>query len=278
MTTNCKSTKTLSEQVSGRNVISYSSGIKQFDRRNIEFFPGQVILVGSRPSMGRTTLLFYLYYNLWNSNRLPQCFITNEENGEQAYTRLITTATGIELTTLNKKLGGLNEMNDEILLSEQNFILSSQSSWELIKAELITLIGEKGIKAVYLDKIQGLYSSSFANNREQELSGIIRDIKSFAMENQLIFFISSSLIRSVERREGKRPQISDMRESGALEEFADTVFLLHRPVVYGITDDENGNSLRNVAELIIAKNRFGTTGDFYFSFDAEIPNFGEPIR
>lgn len=278
MTTNCKSTKTLSEQVSGRNVMSYSSGIKQFDRRNIEFFPGQAILVGSRPSMGRTTFLFYLYYNLWNSNRLPQCFITNEENGEQAYTRLITTATGIELTTLNKKLGGINEMNDEILQSEQNFILSSQSSWEVIKAELITLIGEKGIKAVYLDKIQGLYSEKKYKSRKQELSYIISDIKEFAVDNQVVFILSSALGRSVERREGKYPILSDLRESGALEEYADTVFLLHRPIMYGITDDENGNSLRNVAELRIAKNRFGTTGDFYFSFYAEIPKFGELIR
>lgn len=258
--------------------MSYSSGIKQFDRRNIEFFPGQAILVGSRPSMGRTTFLFYLYYNLWNSNRLPQCFITNEENGEQAYTRLITTATGIELTTLNKKLGGINEMNDEILQSEQNFILSSQSSWEVIKAELITLIGEKGIKAVYLDKIQGLYSEKKYKSRKQELSYIISDIKEFAVDNQVVFILSSALGRSVERREGKYPILSDLRESGALEEYADTVFLLHRPIMYGITDDENGNSLRNVAELRIAKNRFGTTGDFYFSFYAEIPKFGELIR
>jgi replicative DNA helicase len=275
MTTNCKSTKTLSEQLTKNKRISYPSGISPFDRKKIEFVPGQVVLVGSRPAIGRTMFLFYLYNNLWKSNRFPQCFVTNEENEEQAYARLVSTATGIELSSLLQKFNTLDTQNDEILHSEQNFILSSQSKWEIIKAELTDLIEEKGIKAVYLDKIQGLFSSTFATNREQELSYIIRDIKNFAVEMQVIFFISSSLTRAVERREGKYPILSDLRESGALEEYADTVFLLHRPVMYGITLDENGDSLQNIAELRIAKNRFGPTGDFRFSFHAEIPQFGE---
>jgi len=273
--TRFKTIKELSGAVTNHIEISYPTGIRQFDRHKVKFVPGQVVLVGSRPAMGRTMFLFYLYYNLWKSNHFPQCFITNEENENQAFARLACTVTGIELSSFHEKYAALCTPDDEILQSDQNFILSGQSSWEVIKSELTTQIGEKGIKAVYLDKIQGLISSTISHNREQELSYIIRDIKNFALEKQVIFFISSSLSRAVERREGKRPQLSDLRETGALEEFCDTVFLLHRPIMYGITDDENGNSLRNLAELNIAKNRFGITCDILFNFDSKIPAFGE---
>ncbi len=272
--TKFKSLKELSGAVTNHIEIRYPTGIRQFDRHKVKFVPGQVVLVGSRPAMGRTMFLFYLYYNLWKSNHFPQCFITNEENEDQAFARLACTVTGIELSSFHEKYAALVTPDDEILQSDQNFILSGQSSWEVIKAELLALTEEKGIKAVYLDKIQGLWSSQSFVTREQELSYIIRDIKNFALEKQVIFFISSSLVRLVERREGKYPFLSDLRESGALEEYADTVFLLHRPVMYGITDDENGNSLKNVAEMRIAKNRFGPTGEMNFSFDSNIPAFG----
>jgi replicative DNA helicase len=85
----------------------------------------------------------------------------------------------------------------------------------------------------------------------------------------------SQLNRSVESREGKRPQLSDLRESGAIEQDADLVLFIHRPEYYGITEDDSGNSLLGVAEIIIAKHRNGATGDIHLSFKKELAKFSE---
>jgi hypothetical protein len=82
--TKFKTIKELSGAVTNHIEISYPTGIMQFDRHKVKFVPGQVVLVGSRPAMGRTMFLYYLYYNLWKSNHSPQCFITNEENENQS--------------------------------------------------------------------------------------------------------------------------------------------------------------------------------------------------
>jgi replicative DNA helicase len=83
------------------------------------------------------------------------------------------------------------------------------------------------------------------------------------------------LNRSVESREGKRPQLSDLRESGAIEQDADLVLFIHRPEYYGITEDDSGNSLLGVAEIIIAKHRNGATGDVHLSFKKELAKFSD---
>lgn len=255
--------------------IKYDSGIKAFNKLNLEFTPGQVVLVGSRPSVGRTMFLLYLYFNFWKANGLPQAYISNEENESQLLHKLISTTMGIKLNEIPEKFGDLKYSYSNIYKSDDNLFYFSQSSWEDLKTKVTYLVNDKGIKFIYLDKIQGLYSDEKFRNRDQELGFIIRDIKKLAVRNQVTFFISSSLSRSVEHREGKRPYLCDIRESGALEEFSDTVMLVHRPEVYGITEDEMGNSLLSLAELIVIKNRQGATGDLLFKFDSRIPRFEE---
>jgi len=270
-----KNVKQLTESELTVTQTNYDSGIAAFSRLNTDYRPGQVILLGSRPGVGRTMFLLFLFYNCWKSNGISQVFISNEEEESQVHRKLIATVTGIKLNDIGRKFGDPAFTYPSILKSEDNFILSRQTSWEELKLDILQLVKENGVKVVYLDKIQGLFSNEKFNNRDQELGYIIRDIKKIAVENQLLFFISSTLNRSVEQREGKRPHLSDIRESGALEEFCDTVFLLHRPEVYGITEDESGNSLMNVAELNIRKNRFGPTGNLHFTFNNQIPRFEE---
>lgn len=268
--------KSISELVQGDLLFSktkYASGLDEFDRLKMEFNPGQVILLGARPSVGRTLFMLYLYYNFWKANGLPQVFISNEENEAQILHKLISTTMGIKYHEIPEKFGDLQYSYSNIYKSEDNLLFYSQAPWEELKAKIIWLIKDKGIKFLYLDKIQGLYSDEKFRNRDQELGFIIREIKKIAVQNQVIFFVSSSLSRSVEYREGKFPYLCDIRESGALEEFSDTVMLLHRPEVYGITEDEMGNSLLKLAELFVRKNRNGGTGTLRFKFDNQIPRF-----
>jgi|GEM_PF-1504937 len=254
---------------------SYHTGIEEFSKLSIEFSPGQVVLVGSRPAVGRTMFLLFLYHDIWKSNGLPQAYISNEESEEKLLHKLIATTTGISINNVTAKFGSPEFPYSDIYLSKDNLLMFSQSSWEELREEIMWLIKEKGIKFFYLDKIQGLQTDETFRNRDQQLGFITREIKKIAVQNQVVFFLGSSLSRSVERREGKYPYLSDIRESGALEDFCDTIFMIHRPEVYGIMEDECGNSLIGIAEILLKKNKHGRTGELTFRFNNHIPRFEE---
>lgn len=113
-------------------------------------------------------------------------------------------------------------------------------------------------------------------NREQEVSNISRALKSIAKELNVPVIALSQLNRSVEIRTGsKRPQLSDLRESGAIEQDADMVIFIHRPEKYGILLDDEGNSLKGLAEIIVAKHRNGALGDIHLRFVGEFTKFVE---
>ncbi len=120
----------------------------------------------------------------------------------------------------------------------------------------------------------GISSSLAILFREQEVSNISRSLKSIAKELDIPIIALSQLNRSVEMRSGnKRPQLSDLRESGAIEQDADLVLFIHRPEYYGIDVDEEGNSLKGVAEIMVAKHRNGPTGDILLKFIREFAKF-----
>ena len=130
------------------------------------------------------------------------------------------------------------------------------------------------IQAIVIDYLQLMTGSKDSGSREQEVSNISRSLKSIAKELDIPIIALSQLNRSVEMRSGnKRPQLSDLRESGAIEQDADLVLFIHRPEYYGIDVDEEGNSLKGVAEIIVAKHRNGPTGDINLKFIREYAKF-----
>jgi replicative DNA helicase len=132
------------------------------------------------------------------------------------------------------------------------------------------------IQCVVVDYLQ-LMTTGMDNrgSREQEVSNISRSLKAIAKELNIPIIALSQLNRSVESREGKRPQLSDLRESGAIEQDADIVIFIHRPEYYGITEDENQNPTKGIAEIIIAKHRNGATGDIHLTFRRELAKFSD---
>ena len=117
------------------------------------------------------------------------------------------------------------------------------------------------------------------NNRQEEVSTISRSLKGLAKELDIPVIALSQLSRSVEQREGaegKRPQLSDLRESGAIEQDADMVLFVHRPEYYHILQDEKGNDLHGMAQIIIAKHRKGATGDVLLRFEGQFTRFANP--
>jgi replicative DNA helicase len=139
------------------------------------------------------------------------------------------------------------------------------------------LVREHGVRTLIIDYLQLMNASGMSfGSREQEVSMISRSLKGLAKELNIPIIALSQLNRGVESRqgnEGKRPQLADLRESGAIEQDADIVCFIHRPEYYRITEDERGNSLVGIAEIIVAKHRNGPTGIANMRFDNEYARF-----
>jgi replicative DNA helicase len=145
-----------------------------------------------------------------------------------------------------------------------------------LRAKCRRLKKQHDIKIVIIDYLQPMTASGMnPGNRQEEVSMISRSLKGLAKELNVPIIALSQLNRGVENRtgDGKRPQLSDLRESGAIEQDADMVLFIHRPEYYKITEDEQGNSLIGLAEIIIAKHRNGATGDVRLRFRPEAIRF-----
>jgi replicative DNA helicase len=162
-----------------------------------------------------------------------------------------------------------NTFKDKLL-----FLLDfSIKSMYQLKEYYKMLVEQNGVEVIFLDYIQ-LFSDSRNRNREQEIASFMRNIKEIAKELNVCIFLASQLSRSVETRGGeKRPILSDLRESGAIEEFADKVFFIYRPEYYGLLINEEGESTINQVELIIAKNNLFMTHIVALERDANFTCF-----
>lgn len=271
------STKKLSESGLQDAGSVYDSGIGGINSLKLTYRPGQVILFGSRPAMGRTLFILHMFSSFWKKHQMPQAFFSNEEPEPQVYQKLVANVTGSKISEMNANQASYSTPEHEILCSDNNLFLTDFLAWETLKDVFTRLHDEKGISVFYIDKIHGLYSNKKFEGRNNEMGYIIEDMKKFALQRQLLFFVSASLNRDVDRREGKYPCMADIRDSSSLEEYTDVIMLLRRPDFYGITEDEYGNSLVGVAEILVVKNRNGETGEMIFSFKNKIPRFEENI-
>jgi replicative DNA helicase len=148
-----------------------------------------------------------------------------------------------------------------------------------LRTKVRRLIKEHGVKVIFIDYLQLMSASTTRySTRQDEVSLISRSLKALAKETGTTIIALSQMNRGIEAREGlegKRPRLSDLRESGAIEQDADMVIFVHRPEVYGIIHDDNRRDLRGTAEIIIGKNRNGDTGLFLLTFKKEISSFIE---
>jgi len=242
------------------------------DGQSIPFLPGQVTLIGSRPGMGRSLLMLYLFNLLNEKYGYAQCLVSNEEEENILFEKLIATASLTELSSVVDKKEKIIQKNT-CLNSENCFLHSFFGPWEELKIQVEEIITNRGIFLLFIDKIQGLYSDHNHRNRDQEMGYIIRMLKKIAFDHQISIVLNSSMNRSVETREGKLSHLSDLRDSGSLEDIAHQIIFLNRPEYYGITEDEEGNSLKGIAYLKIAKSRSGKAENIRLLFDRTIPCF-----
>jgi replicative DNA helicase len=230
--------------------------------------------------MGKTAFVLSMTRNMAVTYKKPVAMFSLEMSSIQLVNRII--ASESELGSDKIKKGNLvgddwDKLNSAIqTLDEAPIFIDDTPALSIfeLRAKCRRLKMQHDIGIILVDYLQLMTAGSdMRGNREQEVSTISRSLKAIAKELDVPIIALSQLNRSVESREGKRPQLSDLRESGAIEQDADMVIFIHRPEYYGITEDDEGNSLRNVAEIIIAKHRNGAVGDVRLTFRKELARF-----
>jgi replicative DNA helicase len=259
------------------------SGYTKLDRITSGWQKSDLIIIAGRPSMGKTAFVLSMARNIAVEHNRPVAFFSLEMSSMQLVTRLIVSET--ELPSNRIRNGRLEEYEWKQLEYKIKSIVDAPiyiddtpaiSIFEL-RAKCRRLRVQHHVEMIVIDYLQlmtGLGDTK--GNREQEVSTISRALKSIAKELDVPVVALSQLNRSVELRSGnKRPQLSDLRESGAIEQDADLVLFIHRPEKYDIFEDEKGNSTLGLAEVIVAKHRNGPVGEITLRFKDEYAKFSE---
>lgn len=259
------------------------SGYTKLDRITSGWQKSDLIIIAGRPSMGKTAFVLSMARNIAVEHNRPVAFFSLEMSSMQLVTRLIVSET--ELPSNRIRNGRLEEYEWKQLEYKIKSIVDAPiyiddtpaiSIFEL-RAKCRRLRVQHHVEMIIIDYLQlmtGLGDTK--GNREQEVSTISRALKSIAKELNVPVVALSQLNRSVELRSGnKRPQLSDLRESGAIEQDADLVLFIHRPEKYDIFEDEKGNSTLGLAEVIVAKHRNGPVGEITLRFKDEYAKFSE---
>lgn len=263
--------------------ISLKSGKNSANRINLnndifENYLGSVnkkelIVVAGRPAMGKTQFLVNLANSISNNHSV--LYFSLDTNITDLTLRFLANESGI-----SKNLNHLNDNSSLLFNVKENFknkkihlVDSPDYSSFQIKEYLKSQIVQLNIEVVFIDYLQLITDKNY-RIREQEISSIMKSLKALAKELNVCIIVASQLSRSVETRGGeKKPILSDLRESGSIEEFSDKVLFLYRPEYYQLTVDENGDSTINQVQIIVAKNNNANTQIINFERDPEFTRF-----
>lgn len=263
------------------------SGFGDLDKVTGGWQRSDLIIVAARPGMGKTAFVLSMARNMAIDAKKPVAFFSLEMTADQLVARLI--ASEAELSASALRRGQLKDYEWEQLNSRITTLINAPiyiddtpalSLFEL-RAKCRRLKAQYDIDMVVIDYIQlmtaGGNQKGGVGNREQEISAISRSLKSLAKELNIPVIALSQLNRSVETRStaqgSKKPQLSDLRESGAIEQDADLVLFIYRPEYYKIMEDEQGDSTEGKAQIIIAKHRNGATDEIWLQFISRFARF-----
>ncbi|MDR1783967.1 MAG: replicative DNA helicase [Dysgonamonadaceae bacterium] len=282
----------------GGEITGIPTGFTALDEITLGWQPSDLIIIAARPSMGKTALVLSMAKNMTCDYKIPVAFFSLEMADIQLVNRLIVNLT--ELDSNKIKSGKLSE--EEWLLLDKKLSILREAPFYIdetpglsifdLRSKARRLVREHGVKCIIIDYLQlmnanreGVYDSKMT--REREVALISSSLKGLAKELHIPVIALSQMNRSVENRpsknsseaiDSKRPQLSDLRESGGIEQDADIVCFIHRPDYYQLNKDQEGNELTGLAKIIIAKHRNGATCDVDLQFIkrfARFQNIGE---
>lgn len=273
------------EEISNKDGLSgIPSGFPELDKLTSGWQPSDLVIIAARPGMGKTALTLSMARNMSVSKNIPIAFFSLEMSSIQLITRLISSETGLsseKLRTGNLEKFEWEQLNVKVsALENAPLYIDDTPSLSIfdLRAKARRLSSQYGIKLIVIDYLQ-LMTASVSNkngNREQEISTISRNLKALAKELDIPVIALSQLSRAVETRGGsKRPILSDLRESGAIEQDADIVSFIYRPEYYKIDewDDEERTPSAGQAEFIVAKHRNGGLDNIRLKFVTTLGRF-----
>ncbi len=259
-------------------ITGVSSGYKKVDDLLGGFQESDLIIIAGRPSMGKTALALSIARNITVEEKLPVAFFSIEMSAVSLAMRLISNEA--EINAHDIRTGNINNSHmkkivsnlDNIYLSPMIIDDSPNLTMMEFRSKCRRLKAEHGIKIVFLDYLQ-LLSPPKAESREREISIISSSLKQIAKELEIPIVALAQLNRSVESRSDKRPLLSDLRESGSIEQDADVVMFVNRPSYYGIKNYEDGMQTEGTAEVIVGKQRNGPVGTARLAFKENFARF-----
>lgn len=273
------------EEISNKSGLSgIPTGFNKLDALTSGWQASDLVILAARPGMGKTAFVLSMTKNMAIDFNVPVALFSLEMSSVQLITRMISSVTGISSGKLRK--GNLERHEWELLnvkvkdLSRAPIYIDDTPSLSIfdLRAKARRLASQHGIKIIVIDYLQLMTAGSQkgSGNREQEISTISRNLKALAKELNIPVIALSQLSRAVETRGGsKRPLLSDLRESGAIEQDADIVSFIFRPEYYGILewDDEDRSPCEGQAEFIVAKHRNGGLDNIRLKFTGHLALF-----
>ncbi len=255
-----------------------ASGIKKLDDLLGGFQNSDLIIIAGRPSMGKTALGLSIARNVALEYNVPTAFFSIEMASSQLVIRLLSAEAKINQQSIrtgrlkasdNKKIvASLGRLSDAPLIIDDSPMLSILE----LRAKCRRLKAEHNIKLVVVDYLQLIHSPK-AESREREISVISQSLKQIAKELEIPVLAMAQLNRSVEARTDRRPMLSDLRESGSIEQDADVVMFVNRPEVYKQEKFDDGTPTEGLAEIIIGKQRNGPIGTVRLAFQKDYARF-----
>lgn len=263
-----------------------SSGFEKLDKMTSGWQNSDLIIIAARPAMGKTAFVLSMCKRMAVDMKIPCAMFSLEMSNVQLVNRMIVNV--CEIPGEKIKSGQLapyewGQLDNKITqLYDAPFYVDDTPSLSVfeLRTKARRLVREHGVKIIMIDYLQLMNASGMSfSSRQEEVSTISRSLKGLAKELNIPIIALSQLNRGVENREGfegKRPHLSDLRESGAIEQDADMVCFIHRPEYYKLYKDDNGRDYRGMAEIIIAKHRNGAVGDVLLRFRGEYARFQDP--
>ena len=267
-------------------ITGVASGYHKLDDITSGWQASDLIIIAGRPAMGKTSFALSMAKNIAVDYGVHIGFFSLEMSNEQLMSRMISNVCEIEGSKILS--GQLRRDEWDRLDKRVNYLLDIPMYLDDtpglnifdLKAKARRMVREDGVKIIMVDYLGIVNSRGLRfSNRQEEVSKITEELKNLARELGVPVIVLCQLNRGVEQREGlegKRPQLGDLRESGAIEQNADIVLFVHRPEHYRIYQDDNGRDLHGMAQIIIAKNRKGATKDVLLTFRGEFTRFENP--
>lgn len=265
----------------GGTITGVSSGFHALDNELSGFQPAELTIIAARPSMGKTAFAMQIVEYAATIKKLPTAVVSLEMSKLNLAERMLCSISEVDSQKLKKNMSSANELekikDTALMLSQSPIYIDDSPALTIggLRTKARRMKQAYNIQLLVVDYLQLMYAPG-KNNRQEEVSEISKGLKAIAKELDIPVLCLSQLNRNNESREDKRPNLSDLRESGSIEQDADVVLMLHREAYYHKGDEMWANAnpeLVNAAQIIIAKNRNGPTNSIALEFNGDTIKF-----